>query len=311
MADIFAPRVSSRAEIAAANAAIDARMDKLYERKGIGLRNSKPDTPMSGDGVTGRRDLGRCLEWPSPDGDLFRRLLAHPTLLPYYNELCGSGYRMDHLPLVLAQDYRSEGFQLHGGAIAPVTGRYQPHLEYSCRNRTMHNMLLGCTVQLCDHDDGDGGFCIVRGSHKANFAMPDAMVHGASAQEHIYQPVTEAGDVLLFTEAAVHGALPWTRRDKQRRVALFRFAPATVAYGRNYCAEGNIDWPGQLLHGVSSLLSDAERAVLQPPYTARLDRPVLVPDAAASGGVSTRVETRSRQKKEFDEKVLGQNSIGL
>jgi hypothetical protein len=57
------------------------------------------------------------------------------------------------------------------------------------------------------------------------------MVHGNMAHEHVYQPATRAGDVLIFSEAATHGSLPWTREDKQRRVALFRFSPGNVAYG--------------------------------------------------------------------------------
>ena len=36
-----------------------------------------------------------------------------PSLL-----LTGEGYRMDHQPLVIAQDADSEGFSLHGGPIS-------------------------------------------------------------------------------------------------------------------------------------------------------------------------------------------------
>eukprot|EP01043_Picozoa_sp_COSAG02_P076231 COSAG02_NODE_16090_length_1114_cov_1.105419_1_plen_311_part_01 len=190
--------VFSADEIAAANEAVDAHLDQQLERRS-GLRNTRDNTAMSGDGSTGRLDLGRCLEWEPPHSDVFRSLLAHPRMVPYYHGLLGKGYRMDHLPLVLAQNCGAEGFQLHGGVTAPVTGKFQPHLEYSFRHGTMHNMLLGCTVQLCDHDPGDGGFCIVKGSHKANYPMSEAMVHGLENDEHIYQPVTKAGDVLLFS----------------------------------------------------------------------------------------------------------------
>ena len=198
--------VFSAGEVAAANAAVDAHLDQQLERR-AGLRNTRENTAMSGDGRTGRLDLGRCLEWASPHSDVFRSLLAHPRMVPYFHELLGKGYRMDHLPLVLAQNVGAEGFQLHGGVTAPVTGKFQPHLEYSFRHGTMHNMLLGCTIQLVDHDPGDGGFCIVKGSHKANYAMSEAMVHGLEGSEHIYQPMTQAGDVLLFSEAATHGCV--------------------------------------------------------------------------------------------------------
>ena len=53
-------------EIAAANAAIDARTEAIVERKGdLRLGGSKGD-PLAGDGDTGRADLGGMLGWPSP-----------------------------------------------------------------------------------------------------------------------------------------------------------------------------------------------------------------------------------------------------
>jgi hypothetical protein len=66
--------------------------------------------------------------------------------------------------------------------------------------------------------------------------------HGAAHTEHLYQPETEAGDVVLFTESSFHGTLPWTAAT-ERRVGLYRFAPATMAYGRAYfpqwCAQSS------------------------------------------------------------------------
>lgn len=77
---------------------------------------------------------------------------------------------------------------------------------------------------LSDHNEGDGGFVIVRGSHKANFPAPREMIDGAGpGSEFIYQPVTRAGDVILFSEGTVHGARPWAA-EHQRRVALYRYA---------------------------------------------------------------------------------------
>ena len=52
----------SAEEVAAANAAVDAHVGEQLER-GTGLRNTRDNTAMSGDGATGRLDLGRCLEW--------------------------------------------------------------------------------------------------------------------------------------------------------------------------------------------------------------------------------------------------------
>ena len=43
-------------------------------------------------------------------------------------------------------------------------------------NGQMHSSLLACSVQLVDHNAGSGGFCVVPGSHKSNFKMPDKMI---------------------------------------------------------------------------------------------------------------------------------------
>jgi hypothetical protein len=106
-------------------------------------------------------------------------MLCHPKLVPYVTELCGLGYRLDHQPLVLAQDRDSEGFSLHGG---PVTGdgRFNPTLQYRCEGGQLWTSLLAVSFQLVDHNPGDGGFCIVRGSHKLNLPMPSEFINGAS-----------------------------------------------------------------------------------------------------------------------------------
>ena len=97
--------------------------------------------------------------------------------------------------------------------------------------------------------------------------------------------------MILFSEATVHGATPWHAKH-QRRVALYRFAPAGVAYSRAYSPEWAIEG-----------LSPAQHAVLEPPYVPRLDRPVL-----RRGGDEepTFGAERPNVKKDFDLAVFGQ-----
>merc|ERR1711939_786926 len=146
------------------------------------------------------------------------------------------------------------------------------------------------SVQLSDHNPGEGGFCVVRGSHKMKFALPDAFKHGEIGSEHLHQPTTQAGDVVFFSEATVHGALPW-KASHERRVALYRFAPSTCCYGRSYFPH----WPAKMLEG----LSERQRAVLEPPYANRLDRPLVRP-----GQEDVVIESRSAGKKAFDKAVF-------
>lgn len=286
--------VLSASEVAAANRAIDEHAHMAHERTGI-LRNTRLRTPLAGDGSRGRVDLGGMLSWPKPHCEVFRELLAHPRLVPTLTALCGPGYRMDHMPLGLLQDKGSEGFALHGGPLAS-DGRFNPTLQYRCVGGDMFNSLLAVSVQLTDHNSGDGGFCVVRGSHKSNFPVPKEFVDGGGAlgSDHLHQPVTRAGDVLVFSEATVHGAMPWVA-NHQRRVLLYRFAPGTVSYSRAYFPS----WPDAFIED----LTPAQRAVLEPPYATRLDRPVLRRggDEAPEFGAP-----RPKVKKEFDQKVFGQ-----
>ena len=155
-------------QVAAANAAIDARQELMVERSSAALRNAVPGSPMYGAGP-GRKDLGRVLEWGAPDSTVFQSILAHPRLVPLFHGILGKGYRMDHLPFVIAQDHGAEGFQLHGGTVDCISGEYNPHLAYTCHHGTIRCSLLGCNVMLTDHNPGDGGFCVVPGSHKSSF----------------------------------------------------------------------------------------------------------------------------------------------
>ena len=78
--------------------------------------------------------------------------------------------------------------------------------------------------------------------------------------------VCDAGDVVIFTEALTHGTMAWTA-ETQRRVCHFRYNAANMAYsgGRhpydNEHRTGNA-WPDGWYRG----LTDAQRAVLEPPY---------------------------------------------
>ena len=251
--------VLSPAEVEAANDAINGQREKLLARNVEGLSNVPASCPLSGGA---RLDMGGMLGWPPPQASSFRKMLCHPRLVPYLNELLGEGYRLDHQPLVIASEKGGEGFSLHGGPL-DKNGKLNRDLQYRCEHGAIHNSLLAVSFQLVDHNPGDGGFCVLPGSHKMNFPVPEDLVLGQgplakplSEGGLLHVPATKAGDVILFSEATVHGAVPW-KSEQQRRIALFRFAPSNHAYGRAY-----LSYPGALFHGDDDSLTDAERAVL-------------------------------------------------
>mmetsp|Transcript_23293 Transcript_23293/g.70763 ORF Transcript_23293/g.70763 Transcript_23293/m.70763 type:complete len:359 (+) Transcript_23293:29-1105(+) len=281
--------------VARANGAIDHHADTLHERTGQ-LRTSglygRESAQLAGDGTTGRFDMGGMLGWRAPHREPFRELLTHPAVAGALNELVGVGYRLDHSPLLIAQERGSEGHTLHGGAVTE-SGEPAWPLAYECRHGQMRNQLLTVCMQLSAAPEGAGGFCAVPGSHKSNFPVPPSLADLAdeALASCVVQPALQPGDCLLFSEATLHGTLPWTAAH-QRRTVIYRFAPAGSAYGRGYLPS----WPESVLDGAS----EAQRAVLEPPYHPRMNR-----TSVDRRGEAVAARAREAWKVEFDERVFG------
>jgi ectoine hydroxylase-related dioxygenase (phytanoyl-CoA dioxygenase family) len=286
----------SPSEVDAANAAIDHHSSHFHERKDelrCNTHYGRRSTALDGDGSTGRFDMAGMLAWEKPYCDPFRDLLVHPSTRPILNDILGSGYRLDHSPLVIEMHKGSNGHTLHGGRV-DSSGRPSWDICYDCRNGEIRTQLVNVTVALTDVKKGDGGFCVVPGSHKSHFPPPDELRHYEDFTELVEQPAVKKGDILIFTEAALHGTLPWCS-DQHRRSLLIRFSPAMVAYGRGYIPH----WPAENLEG----MTPAQLAVMEPPYNLRMNRPSL----SSEGGEEEVVQPQPREafKIEFDEKVFG------
>jgi len=121
---IVVKNVFTPAEIALANGLVDTNMPSSKERLDPAIRNTKATSALAGDGDKGRIDLGGLLAWEGEGSGMFKDVLDHPKLVPYFHELIGPGYRMDHMPFLIAQNKGSEGFSLHGGTIDVGSGKY-------------------------------------------------------------------------------------------------------------------------------------------------------------------------------------------
>ena len=258
--------VLSKAEVAAANDAIDRHADGIVERVG-GVSLSSDSKTMQGE--TGRGDLGGLLSWEKPWCDPFRAMLAHPQITPYLNQLLGKGWRLDHNAGLISMRKGAEGHLLHGSS-GPAFDRHQ---YYIFKDGQMHNGLTVVAWQLADVNPGDGGLALIPGSHKGNYACPQPVRKWEAHQDVVKQVTCKAGDVVIFTEAVTHGTIPWSA-DHDRRSVLFRMSPGNLAY-----ATGYNPWPESMLEG----LTPQQRAVLEPPYHQRLQRPVLDDDGTLAG----------------------------
>ena len=148
-------------EVAALNTAIDANTDKRGEHVGAA------DSPeLEGSHLRGH--YHSMLTWDHPWCQPFRDILAHPRLVPYLNTFFGRGWKLDHSPDILTATRGAEGLNLHGDGQVDFNGsRF-----YAYHNGRMRCGLINCQFYLSDVNPGDGGLCVVPGSHKSNYPCP-------------------------------------------------------------------------------------------------------------------------------------------
>jgi hypothetical protein len=162
------------------------------------------------------RRTANVSQWGKP----FLDLMDHDGVLPTLAELLGSRLRIDHDYSIFMQKGAPSG-PLHGGP-----RRHEADHWYEYRDGIMRNGLTVATWALTDAAEGDGGFCCVPGSHKTNFIsnLPLDVRRHERCPHYVVQPPLEAGDVLIFTEALMHGTREWTAVH-ERRTLLYKYSP--------------------------------------------------------------------------------------
>ena len=63
--------------------------------------------------------------------------------------------------------------------------------------------------------------------------MPDEVARYERDAHYVFQPEVEAGDALIFTEALVHGTMPWTA-DHERKALLYKYSPGHSSWSQSY-----------------------------------------------------------------------------
>ena len=157
----------------------------------------------------------------------FVDLMDDRRLLPYLVELVGSRLRIDH-DYCLFMRKRASRNVLHGGP-----WRFESDHWYRYHDGVMRNGLTVATWNLTDAGPGDGGFTCVPGSHKSNFLqhMPRDVARFERDADWVVQPSLAAGDVLIFTEALIHGTAQWTA-DHERRTLLYKYSPPHSSWAK-------------------------------------------------------------------------------
>ena len=177
---------------------------------------------------------------------IFMDLMAHPRSLNIMRTIIGDWLRLDHAYGIEMNRDMEIRENLHGG-LRTDQGEHQYQWAYN----KMWNGLIVVIYALEDVGPGDGGFVVVPGSHKAgmNTYMPGVDSH------LVVNPTLAAGDMLVFTEALVHGTRLWTAANR-RRSLLFKYSPGYSCWGAAEALE-----PYRLL-----ARNDLQRDLLRPPY---------------------------------------------
>ena len=204
------------------------------------------------------------LNWPKPHCQPFRELIVHPKAIPYLNTMHGRGWRLDHSPFILTSDDDTEGLVIHGS----TNRRFDGAQYYTYRNGQMRCGMVVLQYQLTDVEEGDGGLCVIPGSHKANYGCPEEIRKWEEDREVVYNVPAKAGDMVIFNEATLHGTLPWKPKDRQRRSLLIRYSPKYLHFAGGYYDVTFPDWADEL--------TEAQRSVLEPPYI--YHRPLIEDD---------------------------------
>jgi ectoine hydroxylase-related dioxygenase (phytanoyl-CoA dioxygenase family) len=74
----------------------------------------------------------------------------------------------------------------------------------------------------------DGGLALLPGSHKSNTSIgihvfSELMNRDFHASPWIFRPNLNAGDLLIFTEATMHGTEVWRPMDRRRRNIYYKY----------------------------------------------------------------------------------------
>lgn len=223
--------------------------EELRELNAVSDRKVQPDPAAP---PSQRREFFIC-EWGAP----FLRLVDHPRIVPYLEELVSPKFRLDH-DYCIFMDEGCPGTRLHGGEREFKDFWYSKGADGKvCAGLTV------VTYFLSDAAEGDGGFGFIPGSHKEPllYELPEDVVHFRNIPSYVQQPGFKAGDVVIFAESMVHGTMPWQGKH-ERRVLLYKYCP------------GHMAWIGDF-YDTSKFanLTEQQKRIMAPPYVDRIVQP--------------------------------------
>jgi ectoine hydroxylase-related dioxygenase (phytanoyl-CoA dioxygenase family) len=193
-------------------------------------------------------DFRRVLDWRGP----MIGLIDNPRVMPYLEELCGPQVRLDHTYAITIRPGFVDGgaWTLHGNAVPFMAAHH-----YGVHDGRVRTGEVAVAYNLTAVAEGTGGFGCIPGSHKSNFAIPDAFRDLRKPQPAVRAVAGPAGSAIIFTETLAHGTLPWMGKH-DRRTVFFKYTPHCIALYEHYLDEAANAWDE---------LSERQRELLEAP----------------------------------------------
>ena len=247
----------SAEQVASLNAALDSNRDRISKRDCSldGRSDDDGGSPSIGlQGDQGRGEFSDVFFWPEPWCRPFRGLLALPAAMKWMIATIGDEFCFNSFQGI-TQVAGSEGQILHGGGV-PHHPSMTPVFFSRFEDGRMANGLMAISYQLADIGLGEGGFCCIPGSHKANYEVPLALRRLEMDRERVHQISARAGAAIVFSETLTHGAIPWSG-SHERRTLIYRYQPSYMAIRQSH---EDPRW------GKVADLTPLQLALLEPPH---------------------------------------------
>lgn len=191
-------------------------------------------------------------------GRVFWDMMTTPIVLNFCEYFVGEHFRMDHAFGVSGDAAQR---QMHGGPYSSQNSCFC--LPVPGGNNFVGQLNIGFTLR--GQSKETGGFCYVPGSHLSNDTRAGAEllqeVYAHDFNHHsIVVPTLQPGDLMVFTEALVHGDTGQDRqRGKTRTQIYYKMTPGFMCWRD---PEENKKYLGYAK-------TNLERQMLSPPWTGR------------------------------------------
>ncbi len=161
-------------------------------------------------------------------GELFFKQIFDARVMKYCEKWIGSHFRFDHAWGVhFGPNNTASRENLHAGPF-----QNQGFFQYNWyNNHPKTSCLLFCYV-LKDQPQGEGGLVLLPGSHKLNYPITThasvELFEGFYGKDFasipsLVQPSLQAGDLLIMSEATIHGTARWTSSIHWRRNLYYKY----------------------------------------------------------------------------------------